>query len=122
MNRLMKFKFKRMLLQEREKLSKDIKHLEFKSRQDSAGDLSTHTYHLADAGTDNFDKDMNLGLQGNEQEILQQVDVGLAKIRDGTFGRCEICQGNIPIKRLNVVPYARYCLKCKEKIEAEKKA
>jgi DnaK suppressor protein len=50
------------------------------------------------------------------------VDVGLAKIRDGTFGRCEICQSNIPIKRLNVVPYARYCLKCKEKIEAEKKA
>lgn len=121
MNRLLTLKFKRLLLKEREKLGKDIKHLEFKSRKDSAGDLSTHTYHLADAGTDNFDKDMNLGLCGTEQEILQEVDAALDRMKKGTYGRCEVCKGDIPQKRLRVVPYARYCLDCKQKIEEEKR-
>ena len=122
MNKLMILKYKRLLLKEREKLEKDIKHLEFKTREDSSGDLSTHTYHIADVGTDNFDKDMNLGLCGTEQEILQKVDDALDKIKSGTYGRCEVCKEDIPQKRLRVLPYARYCLKCQEKVEEEKRA
>lgn len=122
MNRLMVLKFKKLLLKEREKLEKDIKHLEFKTREDSSGDLSTHTYHIADVGTDNFDKDMNLGLCGTEQELLQEVDTALDRIKNGSYGRCEICKDDIPQKRLRVVPYAHFCLKCKEKIEEEKRA
>ena len=122
MNKLMILKYKRLLLKEREKLEKDIKHLGFKTREDSAGDLSTHTYHIADVGTDNFDKDMNLGLCGTEQEILQKVDDALDKIKSGTYGRCEVCKEDIPQKRLRVLPYARYCLKCQKKVEEEKRS
>lgn len=122
MNKVMREKFKKLLLKEREKLEGDIKHLDFKTRQDSSGDLSKHTYHLADLGTDNFDKDMNLGLQGAEQEIMRQVHDALLRIKDGTYGRCEVCQEDISIKRLKVIPYARSCLKCQKKTEAENPA
>ena len=120
MNKLMILKYKRLLLKEREKLEKDIKHLEFKTREDSSGDLSTHTYHIADVGTDNFDKDMNLGLCGTEQEILQKVDDALDKIKSGTYGRCEVCKEKILQSRLRAFPYSRYCIKCQKKVEEEK--
>lgn len=120
MNKAMLERFKKLLLKEREKLHRDIKHLDFKSRQDSSGDLSSYTFHMADLGTDNFDRDMNLDLHGTEQEIMKQVEDALVKIEDGTYGKCEVCRGNITIKRLKVIPYARFCLKCQEKMEREK--
>jgi len=120
MKKPMREKFKKLLLKEREKLKGDIKHLDFKTRKDSAGDLSSHTFHMADLGTDAFDKDMNLDLHGAEQEIMRQVDDALAKVKDGTYGKCGVCQKEIGIKRLNVIPYAQSCLKCQKKMEAEK--
>lgn len=121
MNKLMREKFKKLLIKEREKLEKDIKHLDFKSRKDSSGDLSTYTFHMADVGTDNFDKDMNLDLHGTEQEIMRQVDDALAKIKDGTYGQCETCGEDIPARRLSAIPYTQFCVKCQDKMEAEKK-
>lgn len=122
MNKPMREKFKKILLSEREKLEKDIKHLEFKSRKDSSGDLSKSTFHMADLGTDNFDRDMNLGLHGTEQEIMRQVEDALARIKDGSYGSCELCHRDITMKRLKVIPYAQLCLKCQNEQETEKQA
>ncbi len=121
MNKVMREKFKRLLLEEREKVKGDIKHLDFKSRKDSSGDLSSHTFHMADLGTDTFDKDMNLGLHGAEQEIMRQIDEALVKIKDRTYGNCEVCKKAITLKRLKVIPYAQSCLKCQKEMEVEKK-
>lgn len=120
MNKQMREKFKKLLLKEREKLGKDIKHLDFKSRKDSSGELSNYTFHMADLGTDTFDKDMNLNLDGTEQEIMRQVDEALVKIKDGTYGTCEVCEEDITLKRLKVIPYTRFCLKCQKKMEEKK--
>lgn len=121
MDKAMREKFKDILLKLRGNLQNDIKHMDFKSPKDSSGDLSNWAVHMADQGTDSFDRDMNLELHGTEQEIMRQVDEALTKIKDATYGRCEACQKDIPLKRLKVIPYARFCISCQDKLEGEKK-
>jgi DnaK suppressor protein len=57
---------------------------------------------------------------GNQQEIeLMEIEVALAKIKDGQYGICEMCEENIGFQRLKVKPHAKYCIDCRE--IAEKK-
>ena len=48
---------------------------------------------------------------------LKMVMHGLERIREGTFGVCEICEEPIGHKRLEALPTARYCITCQEQIE-----
>ena len=48
---------------------------------------------------------------------LEDVETALKKIKAGKFGICEICGKEISIRRLKLIPYARYCSKCAEKGE-----
>jgi DnaK suppressor protein len=59
----------------------------------------------------------NLGEQGWEK--LKQVDEALEKIEDGSYGTCSTCDQPIPEARLDVQPFARYCVECLSKIENE---
>lgn len=42
----------------------------------------------------------------------------LQRLADGTYGRCEDCEGAIPLARLEIVPYARRCAACQRVAEA----
>ena len=68
-------------------------------------------------GTDNFDEELDLALLENEQQLLVDIDDALARIKAGTYGRCENCHREIPRERLEALPYARYCMECAEKLE-----
>ncbi len=59
----------------------------------------------------------NLGEQ--DWEKLKQVDEALDKIRDGSYGNCANCDQPIPEARLDVVPFAKFCVECLSKIENE---
>jgi DnaK suppressor protein len=50
---------------------------------------------------------------------LKQIDISLQRIEAGTFGDCEDCGVEIPVKRLRVRPDATLCLKCQEAFEKE---
>ena len=84
---------------------------------ESAGGLSDVPLHPADMGTDNFDEELDLALLENEQQLLVDIDDALARIKAGTYGRCENCHREIPRERLEALPYARYCMECAEKLE-----
>ena len=45
------------------------------------------------------------------------VESALARIREGSFGECINCGNEINAKRLEAVPWTRYCIACQEKIE-----
>ena len=92
-----------------------------KSQRDSSGDLSGYTFHMADQATDNFDTEFNLDIASNEQKFLNEIDEALKRIDEGIFGVCEQCEKSISIKRLKAVPYARYCIKCQEGLEKNKR-
>lgn len=113
--------FKKLILKMKEKILDEIKHISEdtlkKSQKDAAGDVSGYAYHMADVASDTYDREFSLGLASNERQSLYELDDALKKIEDGTFGICEECKSLITKTRLEVVPFARLCVKCQEKKE-----
>ena len=87
--------------------------------RDKSGDLSGYSLHMADAGTDNFDKEFALSVAGRETEVLYKIDHALEKIDNNTFGTCEMCEQDIAGSRLDAIPYAIRCIKCESEMEKE---
>jgi DnaK suppressor protein len=50
---------------------------------------------------------------------LEEIDIALKKIEDGTYGICEMCEEPIGTERLLIKPYAKYCIICREIVEKE---
>jgi RNA polymerase-binding transcription factor DksA len=88
-----------------------------RSVKDDAGDLSSYGQHMADAGTDTFDRDFALSLVSNEQEALSEIEAAIKRIRDGTYGICEITTKPISKERLLAVPFTRYSAEAQKQIE-----
>lgn len=88
-----------------------------RSSKDDAGDLSSYGQHMADAGTDTFDRDFALSLVSSEQEALSEIEAAIQRIRNGTYGVCEITQKPIAKERLLAVPFTRYSAEAQKEIE-----
>jgi len=86
---------------------------EVKSDSESKG----YSQHQADGGTDDFDRSVSLQLTDQELKILRQIDRALEKIDEGTYGICDISGDDIPIKRLEAIPYASMTVAAQEKFE-----
>jgi len=82
---------------------------------EASGGLSDVPLHLGDLGSHEFEEAVTLGLVENEEQIIAEINGALARIEDGTFGRCEECQKPIPKKRLEALPYSRSCIACAQK-------
>ena len=85
---------------------------------ESAGGISNAPMHLADVGSEMFSQELNATLLENEEFLGQEVARALQRIDKGSFGLCEQCESPIPSERLDVLPYARYCMPCTEKLQA----
>lgn len=118
-------KFKGLLIRQREKIVGEVEHIANdtlkKSQRDASGDLSGYTFHMADMATDHYDREFSLGIATSEQKAIYEVDEALKRIEDGTYGVCAICDKPISISRLKAVPYAKYCISCKQKEELMQK-
>ncbi|MBP7140508.1 MAG: TraR/DksA C4-type zinc finger protein [Opitutaceae bacterium] len=88
-----------------------------RSSKDDAGDLSSYGQHMADAGTDTFDRDFALSLVSSEQEALSEIEAAIQRIRTGSYGICEISQKPIAKERLLAVPFTRYSAEAQKEIE-----
>ena len=93
-----------------------------KSGKDDAGDLSGYSQHLADAGTDTADRDFALSLISNEQEALKEINDAVERMKNGTYGVCEITSKPIPPARLLAVPFTRYSLEGQKELERNRRA
>ncbi len=89
--------------------------------KESSGDLSSYAFHQADQGSDTNLMEQNVMLMEQEREKIRHLNDALKKISEGTFGICEICGDLIPEARLEVIPYAKYCMDCKSKEEDKKR-
>ncbi|MBX3180122.1 MAG: TraR/DksA C4-type zinc finger protein [Candidatus Hydrogenedentes bacterium] len=112
-------KFEKMLLAERDRLTGSIKSIEdasrYESGRDNSGDLSSY----AESGTDNFELETALNIASGESHWLNEVSEALDRIKSGAFGICEGCEKEIPRKRLEAFPSAKFCVPCKEEIEKQ---
>lgn len=78
---------------------------------DGAGD------DQADAGTKTFEREHELSLVYNAQDLVLQTELALARIAAGTYTKCELCGNPIGKARLQVFPRATLCMLCKQKEE-----
>jgi RNA polymerase-binding transcription factor DksA len=114
-------RYYRLLLDLRSHLTEEIeRHSEEtlkRSSKDDAGDLSAYGQHMADAGTDTFDRDFALSMVASEQEALSEIDAAIKRIHDGTYGICEITQKPIAKERLLAVPFTRNSAEAQKDLE-----
>jgi DnaK suppressor protein len=117
-------KFRELLLKEKEKLLKGRAHIEEilkKSTKEATGELSTYRTHLADLGSDTYQKEIAAYLTTQETQILIKIDKALRKIEEGIYGKCEKCNKDIDEKRLEVMPYAELCIDCQRALESRQR-
>lgn len=89
--------------------------------RESSGDLSSYAYHQADQGSDTNLMEQTVMMMEQEREKIRLLNDALRKIYDGQYGVCEMCGENIKESRLEIIPYAKYCINCMEKMEDKKR-
>jgi RNA polymerase-binding protein DksA len=118
-------KFRKLLLELRDHLIDGVSFLASdnlkRSNREVSGDLSGYSLHMADAGTDNFDREFALSLVSNEQEALYEIEEALKRIEHGQYGLCEMCEKPVMKERLEAVPFARMCVHCQSGMERNRR-
>jgi RNA polymerase-binding protein DksA len=112
--------YTRLLLEERKRLRQELSEMEehqIKTEEKPLADASGYEDDLVDVATETFEREKGLALESSVQGLLQMVEEALMKIRKGTYGICEGCRKPIDANRLRAIPYARLCIKCKEREE-----
>jgi len=105
--------FKKKLEERQQQLRRNVSRTEQDGRsndQDSAQDI-------ADKAASSYNKEFLFHQSNSERQLLQMVEGALSRIRDGSFGQCISCGNEINPKRLEAVPWTRYCIACQEKLE-----
>jgi len=80
-------------------------------------DQSGFSLHMADAGTDNYDRDWALSLLSQEQDALYEIEEAMSRIHKGTYGICELSGKPISLTRLAVVPWTRFSAEAERELE-----
>ena len=80
-------------------------------REQSSGDV-------VDFALDSAQDEISSQLAEVESRELSSIDKALERMRQGSYGKCESCESNIPLARLQALPYATLCIDCQR--EAEK--
>jgi DnaK suppressor protein len=95
-------------------------------RKALAGDLSMlkelraqASGDVVDAALDSVQDEINSQLAEVESRELSKIEYALDRMRGGQYGICEGCGCNIPMARLNALPYATYCIKCQREAERQ---
>ncbi len=91
-----------------------------RSGKDETSDNSSYSQHMADAGTDTFDRDFALSILSNEQDALFEIDEAIQRMIQGTYGTCEVTGKLIPKERLMAVPFTRCSIEGQKELEKNK--
>ncbi len=105
--------YKKKLATQREELVKVIARTEQEGREAD----EDPTVDLADKAANSYTKEFLFGQTHNDRSRLQLVDEALVRIREGNFGLCVQCLEELQQKRLEAVPWTRYCISCQQKQE-----
>jgi DnaK suppressor protein len=108
-------KYYNRLLELREQLTRQMDGLAKESAQEMAG----YSLHMADSGTDNFDRDFALSLLSADQDAVYEIEEALKRIEKNTYGICEFTGKPIPQKRLEAIPWTRFTVEAQAQLERE---
>lgn len=111
--------FKQIILEKRKEIIEQLESLR-ERMMDSSGDgfvneNSPYSLHMAEQGTDAFEKEKNYLWAQRETKFLGYLEAALKRIEDGTYGYCIDCGKVIEKGRLEAVPHTQHCVNCKVK-------
>lgn len=87
--------------------------------KESAQEMPGYSLHMADSGTDNFDRDFALSLLSSDQDALYEIEEALKRIEKKTYGVCELTGKSIPKARLEAIPWTRFTVEAQAQLERE---
>lgn len=108
-------KFYDRLMELRDQLQRQMNGLAKESAQEMAG----YSLHMADSGTDNFDRDFALSLLSSDQDAVYEIEEALKRIEKNTYGVCELTGKTIPRARLEAIPWTRFTVQAQAQLERE---
>ena len=103
------------LLELRDQLQRQMNGLAKESAQEMAG----YSLHMADSGTDNFDRDFALSLLSSDQDAIYEIEEALKRIEKNTYGVCELTNKPIPRARLEAIPWTRFTVTAQAQLEKD---
>ncbi len=71
---------------------------------------------------DDFVQEVDLALMQMKSETLKKIDQAILRLEEGTYGRCQECDVEIPPARLRALPFAALCRDCQEETESNVRA
>lgn len=108
-------KYYENLLELRERLLLQMSGL----AKESAEEMSSYSLHMADSGTDNFDRDFALSLLSSDQDAIYEIEEALKRIEKNTYGVCELTGKVIPKVRLDAIPWTRFTVEAQAQLERD---
>jgi RNA polymerase-binding transcription factor DksA len=108
-------KYHAMLMVLRDRLRNQMNGL----AKESAEEMASYSLHMADSGTDNFDRDFALSLLSADQDAMYEIEEALKRIERGTYGVCELTGKQIPKSRLDAIPWTRFTVEAQAQLERE---
>jgi RNA polymerase-binding transcription factor DksA len=108
-------KYYKRLVELRDQLTLQMDGLAKESAQEMAG----YSLHMADSGTDNFDRDFALSLLSSDQDAMYEIEEALKRIEKNTYGTCELTGKPIPRPRLEAIPWTRFTVEAQAQLERE---
>lgn len=109
--------FKKVLEERKEQILKNI--------NDSVSEITELRESGAvdefDMASINTDSNLEYSISSKQKEELVHINIALFKIKDGTYGICEMCEEEISVARLKAKPQAKLCITCRELSEKSSK-
>jgi RNA polymerase-binding protein DksA len=107
-------RFREELEEQRARLRATIKHHDIgnASLVEETGELmsSSADNHLADTASETYERELDEGLEEDARSQLRQVEEALARIERDEYGTCAVCGKEIPLERLEAVPWTTLCI------------
>ncbi|MFN0198703.1 MAG: TraR/DksA family transcriptional regulator [Planctomycetaceae bacterium] len=72
---------------------------------------------VGDEASDGVSAELHSQLAALESRELRQIERAIELIREGNYGKCEVCGHTIPIARLTALPYSLLCVGCAQRVE-----
>jgi DnaK suppressor protein len=110
--------FKKALLDKRRQLEDEVG----RSALYGKGHEDDSIKDLGDQATTAYTREFLFELGNGDRRLLREVLIALRKLEEGGFGECERCTEPIADRRLEALPFARYCIGCQRLVEQEEKA
>lgn len=114
-------KLARRLKDERERLAKALEQMRASAPPIGEAKEGSPYGKKEEGATEAFELEKRLALEKRLMTLLAEVEHALDKVKDGTYGLCDICGGPVEMARLEVLPQATLCLSCKAKQERSAK-